>query len=51
MSKWVVKRGDTLSSISGKTGVSVDRLAKVNNIKDVNLIFDGSALCVPGPMG
>lgn len=47
----MVKKGDTLSIISGKTGVSVDRLAKVNNIRDVNLIFTGSSLCVPTPMG
>lgn len=36
--------GDTLSSISRLTGVSVDELAKLNNISNPNLIYSGSSI-------
>lgn len=36
--------GDTLSKISAKYGVSVDRIAEYNSIRDVNLIYADSAL-------
>ena len=39
--------GETLSGISAATGVSVDKLAYVNGIADVNLIYAGSALEIP----
>lgn len=39
--------GDTLSSISGQTGVSVDELANFNQIHNPNLIYAGSSLQVP----
>lgn len=46
---WVyqIQRGDTLSKISAAFGVSVDELAELNHIKDVNLIYTGSALRIP----
>lgn len=46
---YVVQDGDTLSSISAATGVSVDRLAEVNGIRNVHLIYRGSALVIPQP--
>lgn len=46
---YVVQSGDTLSSISAATGVSVDRLAEANGIRNVHLIYRGSALVIPQP--
>lgn len=46
---YLIQPGDTLSSISASVGVSVDRLAHVNNISDVNCIYAGSALTIPVP--
>lgn len=45
----VVQDGETLSSISAATGVSVDRLAEANGIRNVHLIYRGSALVIPQP--
>lgn len=44
---YIIAPGDTLSGISAATGVSVDKLAYVNGIADVNLIYAGSALEIP----
>lgn len=44
---YIIAPGDTLSGISAATGVSVDKLAYVNGIVDVNLIYAGSALEIP----
>jgi len=44
---YTVKRGDTLSSIARKYGVSVSAIAKRNNIKDINVIRTGSVLVIP----
>ena len=46
---YVVQDGDTLSSISAATGVSVDRLAQANGVRNVHLIYRGSALVIPQP--
>ena len=46
---YVVQDGETLSSISAATGVSVDRLADANGIRNVHLIYRGSALVIPQP--
>lgn len=43
----IVQPEDTLSSISAQYGVSVDAIAKANKIRDVNLIYDDSALQIP----
>ena len=45
--KHTVKKGDTLSSIARKYGVTVDVIVKTNNIKDKNLIRTGSVLRIP----
>lgn len=39
-----VKSGDTLSGIAQKFGTTVSKLAKLNNIKNVNLIYAGQTL-------
>lgn len=44
---YYVTSGDTLTSISYDTGISVDRLAEYNSIRDVNVIYADSALRVP----
>lgn len=44
---YTVKRGDTLSAISTRYGISVDYIAELNNIKNVNLIYAGSKLLIP----
>ena len=44
---YVVKRGDTLSSIAVKYGTTVANLASLNHIKNVNVIFVGQVLKVP----
>ena len=42
-----VQVGDTLSLVSHHVGYSVDELAKLNQIQDVNLIYAGSVLRLP----
>lgn len=44
---YIVQRGDTLCEISAAYGVSVDAIANENQIRDVNLIYTGSALVIP----
>ncbi len=41
---YTVKRGDTLSKIAYMYGVTVEQIARENNIKNVNLIFTGEVL-------
>lgn len=44
---YIVQPGDTLSSISAATGVSVDKIAQANSLVDVNRIYKESALVIP----
>lgn len=44
---WIVRTSDTLTSISAACGVSVDAIANANDIRDVNVIYTGSALIIP----
>lgn len=44
---YIVQRGDTLCEISAQFGVSVDAIAARNQIRDVNVIYTGSALVIP----
>lgn len=46
-SVYIVQSGDTLSSISAATGVSVDKIAQANSLVDVNCIYKESALVIP----
>jgi len=43
---YIVKKGDTLSGIAKKFGTTVNKIAKDNNIKNVNLIYPGQRLKV-----
>lgn len=42
-----VQSGDTLSEISGAVGASVDSIAHLNEIDNVNLIYTGESLRIP----
>lgn len=48
---YVVKRGDTLSRISGKVGFSVQELAEYNHIENVNLIYTNQSIRLPCAAG
>lgn len=43
-----VVKDETLGSIAAKYGTTVDAIAKLNNIKDVNLIYVGQVLIISG---
>lgn len=43
---YTVKRGDTLGAIAVKYGTTVPALAKLNDIKNVNLIYPGQKVMV-----
>ena len=45
--KHTVKRGETLSVIAKKYGVTVDAIVKANKIKDKNVIQTGSVFVIP----
>ena len=42
--KYTIKKGDTLSQIAFKHSMSVEELARINNIKDINKIYAGKEL-------
>ena len=48
MASYKIQRGDTLTSIAKKYGTTVNDLASANNIKNVNLIYAGDVLQIPG---
>ena len=43
---YIVKRGDTLSSIAQRFHTSISAIAKLNNIKNPNLIYTGQKLII-----
>lgn len=45
---YVVRRGDTLSSIARAYGVGLYSLAQANNIYNLNRIYVGQVLVIPG---
>ncbi len=51
MANYLIKRGDTLTRIAARHGTSVSALAKLNGIKNVNLIYAGASLRLPGHSG
>ena len=46
--KYVIQSGDTLSQIAENLGVDMRELAKANGIEDMNKIYAGRSLTVPG---
>lgn len=44
---YIIQRGDTLTAISGDTGVPIDLLVEKNRIKNPNLIYAGASLLIP----
>lgn len=44
---YVVKKGDTLSHIANKYNTTVEQLAQINGIRNVNLIYINQRLIVP----
>ena len=45
---YVVQRGDTLSAIARRYGITVQEIATANNIVNPDLIFAGQTLIIPG---
>jgi LysM repeat protein len=43
-----VKRGETLSNVAARYGLSVEEIAALNNIKNRNMVREGQALVLPG---
>lgn len=44
---YTIKRGDTLTSIAQRFGVSIQDIAILNHIQDINLIYAGARLRIP----
>lgn len=51
MSTYLIRRGDTLSGIAARYKTTVGALAQANGIKNVNLIYAGATLRIPGHSG
>lgn len=49
--QYVVKAGDTLYRIARLYGVTVQQIAAANNIANINLIYTGQVLQIPGTGG
>ncbi len=48
---YIVQSGDTLSAIAVRFGVTVRELQEANSLENVNLIFTGQQLVIPGVDG
>jgi LysM repeat protein len=44
---YTIQQGDTLSEISGETGVPLDVLVDTNGVQNPNLIYAGASLIIP----
>lgn len=44
---YTIEPGDTLTAISGETGIPIDLLVEVNKIQNPNLIYAGASLLIP----
>jgi LysM repeat protein len=47
-SPYTVQRGDTLTRIAARCGVSASAIITLNNIRDIHLIYVGQKLILPG---
>lgn len=45
---YTVQPGDSLTAIAARFGVSVHHLAKVNNLWNIDIIYVGQVLVIPG---
>ena len=45
---YTIQSGDTLTAISGRFGVSIDAIVRLNNIANPDLIYAGQVLRIPG---
>lgn len=50
-SAYIVQRGDTLYRIAARFGVTVPALAAANRLSNINVIYVGQRLIIPGPGG
>ena len=48
---YTLKPGDTLGEVARDHRVSIDALARANNISDPNRVYAGQVLTIPGPGG
>ncbi len=48
MATYQIKKGDTLSGIAKQYGTTVQSLAQANGISDINKIYAGQSLTIPG---
>ena len=46
---YLVQPGDTLTAIAQRHGSTVQELARLNGLRNPNLIYFGRTLCLPGP--
>ncbi len=44
--RYVVRRGDTLSKIAGRNGLTEDRLMELNGIRERNFLYEGQVLSI-----
>ena len=44
---YIIRKDDTLTYLSRLFGYSVDKIANLNEIRDINLIYEGSSLQIP----
>ena len=51
VARYYVHRGDTLSRIAARYGVSVYAIARYNGIHNINRIYPGQYLCIPAHDG
>lgn len=50
-STYIVRPGDTLGLIALRFGVTIQALAAANNISNINVIYVGQVLTIPGTVG
>lgn len=44
---YTVQKGDTLSELAIRFNTTINEIAKINNIKNINLIYVGEKLRIP----
>ena len=45
--QYTMRRGDTLSHLARVYHTTVDELVRINNIQDVNKIYEGDVILIP----